>query len=93
MFQASIGIAQLIVMALEKAGVPHEEALKKIWLVDSKVCPSLFCFFSFFFFLLPIVASIFEDFFPGTSHSRDVSSYFIFYRWFSSLSSVKVRDR
>ncbi|XP_032783531.2 NADP-dependent malic enzyme isoform X2 [Daphnia magna] len=34
--EASIGIAQLIVMALEKEGVPHEEALKKIWLVDSK---------------------------------------------------------
>lgn len=34
--QASLGIAQLIMMALEKEGVPHEEAVKKIWLVDSK---------------------------------------------------------
>jgi len=34
--EASIGIAQLIVMAMEKEGVAHEDALKKIWLVDSK---------------------------------------------------------
>lgn len=34
--QASLGIAHLIVMAMEKEGLPKEKAIKKIWLVDSK---------------------------------------------------------
>ncbi|XP_070605672.1 NADP-dependent malic enzyme, mitochondrial [Erythrolamprus reginae] len=34
--EAALGIAHLIVMALEKEGVPREEAVKKIWMVDSK---------------------------------------------------------
>uniref|UniRef100_A0A2K6PP60 NADP-dependent malic enzyme n=1 Tax=Rhinopithecus roxellana TaxID=61622 RepID=A0A2K6PP60_RHIRO len=32
----SIWIAHLIVMAMEKEGLPKEKAIKKIWLVDSK---------------------------------------------------------
>ena len=35
--EASIGIANLIAMAMEKReGIPFEEGLKKIWLKDSK---------------------------------------------------------
>ncbi|KAM6448144.1 NADP-dependent malic enzyme, mitochondrial isoform 2-T4 [Liasis olivaceus] len=34
--EAALGIAHLIVMALEKEGIPREEAVKKIWMVDSK---------------------------------------------------------
>ncbi|KAJ6664888.1 hypothetical protein lerEdw1_005860 [Lerista edwardsae] len=35
-FQAAMGIAHLIVMALEKEGVSRGEAIQKIWMVDSK---------------------------------------------------------
>ncbi|XP_026562556.1 NADP-dependent malic enzyme, mitochondrial [Pseudonaja textilis] len=34
--EAALGIAHLIVMALAKEGIPREEAVKKIWMVDSK---------------------------------------------------------
>ncbi|XP_066508379.1 NADP-dependent malic enzyme [Hoplias malabaricus] len=34
--EAAMGIAELIVMAMEKEGVPQAECLKKIWMVDSK---------------------------------------------------------
>ncbi|XP_072849649.2 NADP-dependent malic enzyme, mitochondrial [Pogona vitticeps] len=34
--EAAMGIAHLIVMALEKEGISREEAVKKIWMVDSK---------------------------------------------------------
>ncbi|XP_019499063.1 PREDICTED: NADP-dependent malic enzyme, mitochondrial isoform X2 [Hipposideros armiger] len=34
--EAAMGIAHLLVMALEKEGVPKAEAKKKIWMVDSK---------------------------------------------------------
>ncbi|XP_027704050.1 NADP-dependent malic enzyme, mitochondrial isoform X2 [Vombatus ursinus] len=34
--EAAMGIAHLIVMALEKEGIPKTEAIKKIWMVDSK---------------------------------------------------------
>ncbi len=35
--EASIGIAQLVCMAMEKeGGVTYEEAKKKIWMIDSK---------------------------------------------------------
>ncbi|XP_051843249.1 NADP-dependent malic enzyme, mitochondrial isoform X2 [Antechinus flavipes] len=34
--EAAMGIAHLIVMALEKEGIPKAEATKKIWMVDSK---------------------------------------------------------
>ncbi|XP_005287582.2 NADP-dependent malic enzyme, mitochondrial isoform X2 [Chrysemys picta bellii] len=34
--EAAMGIAQLIVMAMEKEGISREDAIKKIWMVDSK---------------------------------------------------------
>ncbi|XP_066031753.1 NADP-dependent malic enzyme, mitochondrial isoform X1 [Chamaea fasciata] len=34
--EAAMGIAHLILMALEKEGVSREDAIKKIWMVDSK---------------------------------------------------------
>ncbi|KAA0703459.1 NADP-dependent malic enzyme [Triplophysa tibetana] len=34
--EAAMGIAELIVMAMEKEGLPHDQCLKKIWMVDSK---------------------------------------------------------
>ncbi|XP_068122873.1 NADP-dependent malic enzyme, mitochondrial [Hyperolius riggenbachi] len=34
--EAAMGIAQLICMAMEKEGTPRSEAIKKIWMVDSK---------------------------------------------------------
>lgn len=34
--EAALGIANLIIMALEKEGTPKEKAIKKIWMVDSK---------------------------------------------------------
>ncbi|XP_014343412.1 NADP-dependent malic enzyme isoform X2 [Latimeria chalumnae] len=34
--EAAMGIAHLITMAMEKEGIPKEEAIKKIWMVDSK---------------------------------------------------------
>ncbi|XP_030414773.1 NADP-dependent malic enzyme, mitochondrial isoform X1 [Gopherus evgoodei] len=34
--EAAMGIAQLIVMAMEKEGILREDAIKKIWMVDSK---------------------------------------------------------
>ncbi|XP_069509063.1 NADP-dependent malic enzyme-like [Ambystoma mexicanum] len=34
--EAAMGIANLIVMAMEKEGVPRKEAIHKIWMVDSK---------------------------------------------------------
>ncbi|XP_040196026.1 NADP-dependent malic enzyme, mitochondrial [Rana temporaria] len=34
--EAAMGIALLIIMAMEKEGTSREEALKKIWMVDSK---------------------------------------------------------
>jgi len=35
-FQASIGIARLMIMAMKEQGLSQEEAVKKIWMVDSK---------------------------------------------------------
>ncbi|XP_030056012.1 NADP-dependent malic enzyme, mitochondrial [Microcaecilia unicolor] len=34
--EAAMGIAHLIIMAMEKEGVPRKEAIQKIWMVDSK---------------------------------------------------------
>lgn len=34
--EAAMGIATLIVMAMEKEGIPRKEAVHKIWMVDSK---------------------------------------------------------
>uniref|UniRef100_A0A673KSG6 NADP-dependent malic enzyme n=1 Tax=Sinocyclocheilus rhinocerous TaxID=307959 RepID=A0A673KSG6_9TELE len=34
--QAAMGIAELIIMAMEKEGLPREQCIKKIWMVDSK---------------------------------------------------------
>ena len=34
--EASIGTAQLLVLAMKAKGVSHEEAMKKVWLIDSK---------------------------------------------------------
>ncbi|XP_078258802.1 NADP-dependent malic enzyme, mitochondrial-like isoform X3 [Rhinoraja longicauda] len=34
--EAAMGIAHLIMMAMEKDGTPRQEAVKKIWMVDSK---------------------------------------------------------
>uniref|UniRef100_A0A8D0GD68 Malic enzyme n=1 Tax=Sphenodon punctatus TaxID=8508 RepID=A0A8D0GD68_SPHPU len=34
--EAALGIANLIIMAMEKEGMPKDEAIKKIWMVDSK---------------------------------------------------------
>nr|XP_033805333.1 NADP-dependent malic enzyme, mitochondrial [Geotrypetes seraphini] len=34
--EAALGIAHLIIMAMEKEGVPRKEAIQKIWMVDSK---------------------------------------------------------
>ncbi|GAB1292316.1 NADP-dependent malic enzyme, mitochondrial [Apodemus speciosus] len=34
--EAAMGIAHLLVMALEKEGIPKTEAMRKIWMVDSK---------------------------------------------------------
>ncbi|XP_029386938.1 NADP-dependent malic enzyme, mitochondrial isoform X2 [Mus pahari] len=34
--EAAMGIAHLLVMALEKEGIPKTEAIRKIWMVDSK---------------------------------------------------------
>ena len=35
LLQASIGIANLLVMAMEQEGVSTEEARSRIWMVDS----------------------------------------------------------
>uniref|UniRef100_A0A8C6IWZ9 Malic enzyme n=2 Tax=Melopsittacus undulatus TaxID=13146 RepID=A0A8C6IWZ9_MELUD len=34
--EAATGIAYLLLMAMEKEGVPREDAIRKIWMVDSK---------------------------------------------------------
>lgn len=36
MFQANIGIANLLALAMEAEGTPLEEARSKIWMVDSR---------------------------------------------------------
>lgn len=35
-FQAAMGIAYLLLMAMEKEGISQEDAIRKIWMVDSK---------------------------------------------------------
>ena len=34
--QAALGIAHLLTMAMAKEGIAKEDAIKRIWLVDSK---------------------------------------------------------
>lgn len=36
LFKAALGIANLIIMAMQKEGTAEDEAIKKIWMVDSK---------------------------------------------------------
>jgi malate dehydrogenase (oxaloacetate-decarboxylating)(NADP+) len=35
-FKANIGIAHLIALAMQEEGLSQEEAISKIWMVDSK---------------------------------------------------------
>ncbi|KAJ8410526.1 hypothetical protein AAFF_G00194300 [Aldrovandia affinis] len=34
--EAALGIAHLLIMAMSKEGIPHDEAVKRIWMVDSR---------------------------------------------------------
>ncbi|GAA6067354.1 NADP-dependent malic enzyme, partial [Tachysurus ichikawai] len=34
--EAAMGIAELIIMAMKKEGLPHDDCVRKIWMVDSK---------------------------------------------------------
>lgn len=36
LFQAALGIAHLLMMAMCKEGISKSEAVKRIWMVDSK---------------------------------------------------------